>query len=100
MGKSPNCTHGEERMTPTNGIRAAAVAAAVMAAGLACAAPADAAVSATAARSTTRITSQEQLRAGILAAVSAQTISCGADAGYGVHPMGGYPPPIKPPAAD
>jgi pyruvate kinase len=86
-------------MKHTTGIRAAAVAAAVMAAGLAAAVPANAAETQTAARTTARITSQEQLRASILKAVTNEDVVCGAGASFGVHPMGGYPPPPIGPAA-
>jgi hypothetical protein len=82
-------------MKHTTGTRAAAVAAAVLAAGLATAGPANAAALHTTTHSATRITGQEQLHASILAAVTANTV-CSAAAGFGVHPMGGYPPPPPP----
>jgi hypothetical protein len=86
-------------MKTTTGVRAAAVAAAVMAAGLAAAAPASAAEAQPATRTIARITSQEQLRAGISQAITAEDTSCGAATSFGVHPMGGYrPPPVSPSA--
>jgi hypothetical protein len=86
-------------MKHTTGIRAAAVAAAVLAAGLASAGTADAAQAQAARPATARITSHEQLRAGILQAVHSEVAVCGAGASFGIHPMGGYPPPIIPPSS-
>ncbi|MFC1408917.1 hypothetical protein ACEZCY_06420 [Streptacidiphilus sp. N1-12] len=83
-------------MKHTTGTRAAAVAAAVLAAGLATAGPANAAQPRPTTHSATRITGQEQLHASILAAVATQNTVCSAAAGFGVHPMGGYPPPPPP----
>lgn len=75
-------------MKHTKYIRAAAVAAA-MTAGLA-AGPANAAEGNAAA---TRITSQEQLRAAVLQAVTTESVVCSASSSFSIHPMGGYPPP-------
>lgn len=86
-------------MKHTNAARTAAIAATLLAAGLAAAGPAAAAQSqssTTQAQSASRITSQEQLRAGILHAAGIESTICSAGVTLGVHPMGGYPPPIGP----
>lgn len=81
-------------MKHTNTARTAAVAATLLVAGLAAAAPANAAVTP---RTTTRITSQEQLRAGILKAAASEAVTCGS--GIGIHVMGGWTPPLATPRA-
>ncbi|QMU77853.1 hypothetical protein GXW83_21325 [Streptacidiphilus sp. PB12-B1b] len=86
-------------MKHTTGIRAAAVATAVLAAGLATAGTANAAQAQATRPATTRITGQEQLRASILAAVHSEVAVCGPGASFGVHPMGGWTPPIVPPSS-
>jgi hypothetical protein len=82
-------------MKHTNTVRTAAVAATLLAAGLASAAPASAAVTP---RTTTRITSQEQLHADILKAAAREAVVV-CSSGIGIHVMGGWTPPFATPAS-